>query len=74
MFIIFYVSIYRGLCSVVRRCIEKTTQVSYAVKIIDLTAKDNAQVVQTKEAGHNEIAVLKHCCDHPYISKYQFVL
>ena len=54
----------------VRRCIEKTTQVSYAVKIIDLTAKDNAQVVQTKEAGHNEIAVLKHCCDHPYISKY----
>ncbi|XP_067928590.1 phosphorylase b kinase gamma catalytic chain, liver/testis isoform-like [Watersipora subatra] len=57
----------RGLCSVVRKCVEKTTKTPYAVKIIDLTRKDNLQATEQREAGYNEIRLLKQCSDHPYI-------
>ncbi|KAF6035517.1 hypothetical protein EB796_006174 [Bugula neritina] len=57
----------RGLCSVVRRCVDKNTLVSYAVKIIDLTRKDNFDASQAREAGYNEVELLKSCSDHPHI-------
>ena len=52
----------------VRRCVEKSSQVSYAVKIIDLTSSDNSN--QVLEAGHNEINLLQTCCTQPNISMY----
>lgn len=57
----------RGLCSVVRRCLERATSKEFAVKIIDVTRYDNADSEVVRQSGKNEIQLLQSCASHKYI-------
>ena len=64
-------SVYRGVSSTVRRCLEKQTQTEYAVKMIDLTQeKDNEDLTeQLRQSTKQEMEVLRIGSEHPNISK-----
>ena len=59
----------RGISSCVRRCINKKTLEEYAVKIIDLTDKDNQISEELRHVTHNEINILKEVSGQAHISK-----
>ena len=69
-------SVYRGVSSTVRRCLEKQTQTEYAVKMIDLTQeKDNDDLTeQLRESTKKEMDVLRIGSEHPNISKNQSMI
>lgn len=58
-----------GVSSIVRRCVEKQTQIEYAVKMIDLTQeKDNDDLTeQLRESTKKEMNVLRIGSEHPNI-------
>ena len=55
-----------------RRCVEKETGQSHAVKIIDLTGEKDGDFgrQETRNATAREIEILKACGHHPHISEY----
>jgi phosphorylase kinase gamma subunit len=55
----------------VRKCLEKASEVEYAVKIIDLTQeKDNNELTEEmRRETKREIEILRKCSQHPNISK-----
>lgn len=61
--------LYRGISSVVRRCIDKETGKEYAAKIIDLGASDANDPKQMLDATRQEISILRQVMGHPYISE-----
>lgn len=63
-------SIFSGISSVVRRCIDKENGKEYAAKIIDLGASEHNDCRQMLEATRQEINILRQVMGHPYISKY----
>jgi len=67
---------YRGVSSTVRRCMEKDTQIEYAVKMIDLTQeKDNDDLTeQLRESTKKEMEVLRIGSEHPNISKNRLMI
>lgn len=62
-------SIFSGISSVVRRCIDKETGKEYAAKIIDLGASDSSDSNQMLDSTRQEISILRQVMGHPYISK-----
>lgn len=62
-------SFYRGISSVVRRCIDKETGREYAAKIIDIGAADANDPQQMLEATRQEISILRQVMGHAFISK-----
>lgn len=62
---------YRGISSIVRRCIEKETGQEFAVKIIDISGEksDIYEADLTKRDTVREINILKMCKGHDNISK-----
>jgi len=66
----------RGISSTVRRCLEKATQIEFAVKMIDLTQeKDNDDLTeQLRESTKKEMEVLRIGSAHPNISKNNSVI
>jgi len=73
MILLFF--IFRGISSIVRRCVSKETGQEYAVKIIDISGEkgEDFHTDQTKRETIREINILKMCDDHPNISKYFIV-
>lgn len=61
---------YRGISSIVRRCIEKETGREFAVKIIDISGEksDIYEADLTKKDTVREINILKMCNGHDNIS------
>lgn len=68
----FYRSIFSGISSVVRRCIDKETGKEYAAKIIDLGVSDSNEPSQMFESTRQEISILRQVMGHPYISENIF--
>lgn len=66
-------SIFRGISSVVRRCIDKETGKEYAAKIIDIGAADSNDPQQMLEATRQEINILRQVMGHAYISECHHV-
>lgn len=68
---IFWAIYYRGISSIVRRCIEKETGQEFAVKIIDISGEksDIYEADLTKRDTVREINILKMCKGHDNISK-----
>ncbi len=63
-------SLFRGVSSIVRRCIEKETGYEYAAKIIDVSSDpDDSQGFTLLQASHREVAILHLAAGHPYISE-----
>lgn len=63
--------LYRGVSSIVRRCIEKETGHEYAAKIIDVSSDpDDSQGFTLLQASHREVAILHLAAGHRYISMY----
>ena len=65
--------IFRGVSSIVRRCVEKETAKEYAVKIIDISGEkqESYQAEQIEQDTLREINILKMCDGHKHISKFQ---
>lgn len=63
-----FFSIFSGISSVVRRCIDKETGKEYAAKIIDLGASEHNDSRQMLDATRQEINILRQVMGHPYIS------
>lgn len=61
---------FRGISSVVRRCIDKETGKEYAAKIIDLGIAEGSDSNQMLESTRQEINILREVKGHPYLSKY----
>jgi len=60
----------KGVSSVVRRCVEKSTNREYAVKIIDLAQEDETNednIARMRLATLKEIRLLQMCANHSYI-------
>ena len=57
----------KGISSVVRKCVEKSTGIEYAVKIVEY---DEAEL---KESTLREIEIMRLIGGHPNISKLQFL-
>ncbi|XP_048468608.1 phosphorylase b kinase gamma catalytic chain, liver/testis isoform-like isoform X2 [Rhincodon typus] len=59
----------RGVSSIVRRCIERKTEIEYAVKVIDITSEhltpEELEEICTSTA--QEISILKQVSGHPHI-------
>lgn len=68
-FINAFTSIFSGISSVVRRCIDKETGKEYAAKIIDIGAADSNDPQQMLEATRQEINILRQVMGHAYISE-----
>ena len=68
----YLVTCFRGISSVVRKCVEKDTGVEYAVKIVDLTLENDNQyeMDELRESTLKEIQILQACAHQPFISKY----
>lgn len=64
-------SLFRGISSIVRRCIEKETGEEFAVKIIDISGEksDIYEADLTKKDTIREINILRMCKGHDNISK-----
>lgn len=62
-------SIFSGISSVVRRCIDKETGKEYAAKIIDLGGSESNDCNQMLEATRQEISILRQVMGHPYLSE-----
>lgn len=64
-------SLFRGISSIVRRCIEKETDEEFAVKIIDISGEksDIYEADLTKKDTIREINILRMCKGHDNISK-----
>lgn len=64
-------SLFRGISSIVRRCIEKETGKEFAVKIIDISGEksDIYEADLTKKDTIREINILRMCKGHDNISK-----
>ena len=58
----------KGISSVVRRCIEKSTEKEYAVKIVEYNSPD------IKESTVREIEIMKLIGGNPNISMFIFLL
>lgn len=64
----FYLFIFSGVSSTVRRCIEKETGLEYAAKIIDVSADlEDSQGLTIRQATLREISILRLVAGHPYI-------
>ena len=59
-----YVHRYRGLSSVVRKCISRESGQEFAVKIIDKSQDD-----AIKESIDAEVEILRYLPQHPHISE-----
>ncbi|XP_072346371.1 phosphorylase b kinase gamma catalytic chain, liver/testis isoform-like isoform X2 [Scyliorhinus torazame] len=59
----------RGVSSVVRRCIERKTEIEYAVKIIDITSEHLTaeELEEISTSTVQEISILKAVSGHPHI-------
>ena len=65
--------LFRGVSSIVRRCIEKETGFEYAAKIIDVSSDpDDPQGLTLLQASHREISILQLAAGHRFISKNLF--
>lgn len=69
-----FASIFSGISSVVRRCIDKETGKEYAAKIIDLGASESSDSNQMLESTRQEISILRQVMGHPYLSEQQFLI
>lgn len=64
-----YLYYFRGVSSIVRRCIEKETGQEFAAKIIDVSSDlEDANCFSLFQASQREIAILRLVAGHPYIS------
>ncbi|KAH7731729.1 Protein Y50D7A.3 b [Aphelenchoides avenae] len=61
----------RGLASTVRRCIEKSTGQSFAVKIVDVSTErqTEAEAKRLQEETLSEVKLLRQLAGHPSISE-----
>ncbi|XP_038642063.1 phosphorylase b kinase gamma catalytic chain, skeletal muscle/heart isoform-like isoform X4 [Scyliorhinus canicula] len=61
----------RGVSSVVRRCIDRKTDIEYAVKIIDITSEHLTaeELEEIFTSTVQEISILKAVSGHPHISR-----
>lgn len=59
----------RGVSSVVRRCVERKTDIQYAVKIIDITSEHLTpeELEEICTSTTQEISILKEVSGHPHI-------
>ncbi|PIO65687.1 kinase domain protein [Teladorsagia circumcincta] len=59
----------RGLASVVRKCVEKATGQTYAVKVVDISTEKQTEheARRLKQETISEIEILRQISDHPSI-------
>jgi hypothetical protein len=62
----------RGMASIVRKCLEKSTGAAFAVKIVDITtehqSEEDAQRLKTETK--DEVEILRLLQGHPNISRF----
>lgn len=63
-----------GIASTVRRCVEKVSGGTFAVKIVDISTErqNEMEAKRLAEETHSEIALLRQLAGHPSISKVSF--
>lgn len=69
--LIVFLPFSRGVSSVVRRCVERKTDIQYAVKIIDITSEHLTpeELEEICTSTTQEISILKEVSGHPHISE-----